>query len=588
MSPSIRWRIAVPYVALIIALMTGLMIYLSILVGNTYSTNLRDKLHAEAILLADAFKPELLAGKTAEEINPLVQEYGRRLNARVTVIAPYGAVLGDSEVDWQTMDNHLSRPEVKNALENGEGENSRYSSTTDERMMYIAVAVKEGQTPLGIVRAGLSLREVEQNTNQLRRTLLLALVVATLLSILLAVLIAERTARPLRRLTEVTQRMADGDMTAHILPTTRDEIGLLTRTFNQMAEQLHEKLAALSGERDRLSAILDHMADGVLITDKDGRVRMINPAAAVILNLRDMTVGFSFAQTVRDYQLIELWRHCHERGEEQIATLEINLTPRFLQVIITPLRTADLEGCLIILQDLTPMRRLQTVRRDFVSNVSHELRTPLASIKALADTLREGALADPPAARNFLTKMETEIDAMTQLVEELLELSRIESGKAPLQFQPTAVMDFVAPPTERLRPQAERAGITLSLDLPDDLPPVLVDKSRIAQVITNLVHNSIKFTPKGGQIIVSARQSGGEIIITVRDTGIGIPSEALPRIFERFYKADRARSGEGTGLGLSIARHIVQAHQGRIWAESLEGQGTTLFIALPVAPKEKI
>jgi two-component system phosphate regulon sensor histidine kinase PhoR len=221
------------------------------------------------------------------------------------------------------------------------------------------------------------------------------------------------------------------------------------------------------------------------------------------------------------------------------------------------------------------------VRRDFISNISHELRTPLASLQALVDTLRGGALDDPPAARRFLDRMETEVEALTQMVQELLELSRIESGQAPMRLIPTPVADVVFPPVERLRPQAERAGLSITIDLPPDLPPVLADAERAQQVITNIVHNAIKFTPSGGQMTLSAQPVGEDVIVSVRDTGVGIPPEDLPRIFERFYKADRARSGGGTGLGLAIAKHIVQAHGGRIWAESVEGKGSIFYVALP-------
>ncbi|MBC7222671.1 MAG: PAS domain-containing sensor histidine kinase, partial [Anaerolineae bacterium] len=258
----------------------------------------------------------------------------------------------------------------------------------------------------------------------------------------------------------------------------------------------------------------------------------------------------------------------------------------FLQVIATPLPEAQPPGFLIVLQDLTEVRRLETVRRDFIANISHELRTPLASLKALVETLRDVALDDPPAARRFLDRAEAEVDALTQMVQELLELSRLESGQAPLEMKPVPVADLVVPSAERLRPQAERAGLEISFDLPADLPLVQADLERVRQVVLNLVHNAIKFTPAGGRIHIAARQVGAEVQVSVADTGIGIPPEELDRIFERFYKADRARSRGGTGLGLAIAKHVVQAHGGRIWAESAEGRGSTFFFTLPVAPSQ--
>ena len=243
-----------------------------------------------------------------------------------------------------------------------------------------------------------------------------------------------------------------------------------------------------------------------------------------------------------------------------------------------------MEGAvLLVFQDLTRVRKLETVRRDFISNVSHDLRTPLASVKALAETLNEGALEDPPAARRFLKQIETEIDNMTQLVHELLELSRIESGRVPIERRSIDPCQFLEQAIERMALQAERAGLSLRLDCAGDLPQVRVDPERIQQVLVNLIHNAVKFTRPGGEIVVSAAPRGSEVVIQVRDTGVGIAPEDLARIFERFYKADRSRSGGGTGLGLSIARHLVEAHGGRIWAESETDQGSSFFFTLPAA-----
>jgi two-component system phosphate regulon sensor histidine kinase PhoR len=238
---------------------------------------------------------------------------------------------------------------------------------------------------------------------------------------------------------------------------------------------------------------------------------------------------------------------------------------------------------LMVFQNLTRVRRLETVRRDFISNISHELRTPLASLKALVETLQEGALEDPPAARRFLKQMEIEIDNLTQMVQEVLELTRIESGRVPLELKTIDPCEFLDSSIERMKLQAERAGLTLRLECTPDLPAVRADSGRMMQVFVNLIHNAIKFTQPGGEIIVSASPQEKEVVFSVKDTGVGIASEDLTRIFERFYKADRSRSGGGTGLGLSIARHMVEAHGGRIWVESELNVGSTFYFTLPMA-----
>jgi two-component system phosphate regulon sensor histidine kinase PhoR len=322
-----------------------------------------------------------------------------------------------------------------------------------------------------------------------------------------------------------------------------------------------------------------------MITDDLGHVQLINPAACELLEAtEEEALAHSFAQVVRHHQFIELWRRCYDTGEEQREVVEVRERELFVQVIVTPLRSGQ-QGSMIIFQNLTPLRRLQTVRRDFVSNISHELRTPLASLKALVETLQDSAIDDPPAARRFLVRAEQEVDALTQMVQELLELSRIESGRVPLRLSPTPVSNILFPPIERLRTQAERKHIDLAIALADDLPLVLVDPGRIQQVTSNLVHNAIKFSQEGATVSIEAHADHSEevVVIKVRDTGVGIPEAELSRIFERFYKADRARSGGGTGLGLAIARHLVRAHGGRIWAKSKEGKGSTFTFTVPFA-----
>jgi len=586
----LRWRIALPYVALILVATLGLTIYISNQVRRVRLDDLEAQLLADARLLAGNAAPLLQDGTNLEVLDEMARSWAASLEGRVTIIGADGLVLGESHEDRTQMDNHLYRPEVQLALKDGQGSSMRYSATLGYEMMYAAVPIRPATAQggdgsvLGVMRVALPLGEIEANASRLRQEIVLAGLGVALVAALLAVLIAGRITEPVRQLTGVAQRMAAGDLDARLFPSGRDEVGQLTRAFDHMADRIREQVTTLAEERGRLAAVLDHMADGVLITDESGQVRLINAAAARLLDTsEDRAMGRSFTQVAPHYPLIELWKACRELGQEQVEMVEVSRHGLFLQAIVTPFEEEGAEGYLVILQDLTRVRRLETVRRDFISNISHELRTPLAGLKALVDTLRGGAIKDRRAAKRFLKRMDAEVDSLTQMVEELLELSRIESGQAPLRMAPAQVSDVVVPPVDRLRPQAERAGLEFAVLLPPELPPVLVDVERARLVLTNLVHNAVKFTPPGGQITVGARSEGEHVVLSVQDTGVGIPADDLPRIFERFYKADRARSGGGTGLGLAIAKHIVQGHGGRIWAESIEGEGSTFSFTLPVA-----
>jgi two-component system phosphate regulon sensor histidine kinase PhoR len=327
-----------------------------------------------------------------------------------------------------------------------------------------------------------------------------------------------------------------------------------------------------------------------LITDDLGYVHMINPAATRLLHTtEERAIGKAFAEVVLHYRLIELWQSCQANGQEVVGAVEVG-RGLFLQAFVSPIKQAGAHGFLVILQDLTQVRFLQTVRRDFISNLSHELRTPLAAVRAVVETLADGAVDDPVLARQFLSGAEREMDTMTQMIEELLELSRIESGQVPLRMEPVSVRELISTPLERLQTLAEKGDLQITVEIDDALPMVVADATRMQQVVGNLLHNAIKFTPSGGHLNIRAYEqaeegAAPEVVVAVKDSGMGIPAEDLPRIFERFYKSDRARtrSQSGTGLGLAISRHIVEAHGGRIWVKSKEGRGSTFYFSIPIS-----
>ncbi len=387
------------------------------------------------------------------------------------------------------------------------------------------------------------------------------------------------------------RRAADGDLSPRSLPADIKNLEAVSSAVRALNQAFDQRLTRLEAERARLEATLTQMTDGILIADAQGKIRMSNPVAERLFGGGESLIGKTVSIALRHHQLIETWRKCQQSGEIQSDSIELPVTRTFLQFIAIPDKHAG--GAILLVHDLTRVRRLETVRRDFISNVSHELRTPLASLKALTETLQEGALEDPPAAHRFLGRIQIEVDALTQMATELLELSRIESGQVPLELKSISPVKLLHSAADRMKMQAERAGLLLTIAELPELPNISADLPRLEQVLVNLIHNAVKFTPPGGDVVltvtktprVQARQlevlSKDSVLFSVRDTGSGIPADDLSRIFERFYRVDRSRTGGGTGLGLSIAKHIVEAHGGQIWAESREGDGSTFYFTIP-------
>lgn len=585
----ILWRIAVPYGVLVFAVIMGLASHLTRVAYDNHVAQLERALLADAEALGVAFGDQIAEGEVGSpSMQDAIERYAEALGARLTLIREDGVVLADSAKDPAVMENHRFRPEVQQALARGRGSNIRVSETVGVELLYAAVPVRRGGEVVGYARVALPLEEVQQGVADLRRRIVTAAFVATGLAVLLGSLVATRTSAPIRELTRVVERLTRGDLDARLFPSTQDEVGALTEAFNAMGDTLRATIHSLEEERGRLRVVLDNMADGVLIIGPDNRVLLANNAALKLLAYAgDGPQGRSLAEVVRHHELVALWTESR-RDEDQVAGLvELGPDGPYVQAIVTPLANDEDHGGLLLLQDLTEIRRADMMRREFVANVSHELRTPLASMKALAETLRDAVVDDPKASRRFLTNMEAQIDAMTQMVTELLELSRIESGQVPLDLKPTRPIDMVLPRVERLRSQAERKEIALEMDVPEDLPLVLADAERAGQVVTNLLHNAIKFTQPNGHVRVFAETAGDEVVFSVADNGPGIPPYILPRIFERFFKSDRSRAGAGTGLGLAISKHLVLAHGGRIWVESELGLGSTFCFALPQAGGER-
>ncbi len=382
-----------------------------------------------------------------------------------------------------------------------------------------------------------------------------------------------------RRLDEYARELRRAK-TIGSLPEDVNRLEDLSNAVKSLFLNFNLQLSTLNAEHKRLAAVLEQMTDGVLIADSNGQIQFANPAAEKLFESPN-AVGRTVVEVIRHHQLVETWKRCQQTNEIQSESVELPARRQFLQLIAIPDQHAG--GSLLLVQDLTRVRRLETVRRDFISNISHELRTPLASLKALTETLQDGALSDPEAGPRFLGRIATEVDALTQMAQELLDLSKIESGQVALNLAPVSSKKLLMSAAERMKLQAERAGLILQVVCDDDLPNVHADQARLEQVLVNLIHNAVKFTRPDGEVALLAESVSEAVRFGVKDTGIGIPLDDVPRVFERFYRVDKSRTGSGTGLGLSIARHIVEAHGGKIWAESEEGRGSTFYFSIPVA-----
>jgi two-component system phosphate regulon sensor histidine kinase PhoR len=577
---SIRWRTAAVFVLLLLICITGISIYLSHFFRDSYLSQLESQLGNQAWLVSDSVGSQFEANKS-KDINVIAMELSEGIEGRVTIIDKDGVVLGDSEEDPATMENHAHRPEVIVALSGKTGSSIRYSDTLGFDMMYVASPIMVSSGIEGVARVSLPLTEINSYLGHINVTIIWVSLLAAVIGMILSLQLSKLTIEPVKKLTQMSRKIADGELDHEVQMASRDEVGELATAFNLMTSKIREMVNVITSERDRMGVILSNMGDGILVVDSDSRITTINRAAEKMLHIsKDSVIGHSVAEKVREYELDEILQRCIETKKQQSGSLEVSATKQFLLVIATPLE--DEGGCLLLLQNLTELRRLEKVRRDFVSNISHELRTPIASVKALAESLQEGALDDPSVAKDFLARIDAETDKLTQMVQELGELASIESGEAPLRKEPVSIAEVIEQAVQRLKAQADRAGLGMDVGMPGDLPRVTADRDRIEQVLVNLIHNAIKFTPTGGNIRISAKSENSTVVISVADSGVGIPADDLTRIFERFYKADKARSGGGTGLGLSISKHIVEAHGGRIWAESVEGQGSTFHLTLPL------
>ena len=576
----LRLRLALPFILLFVAILLVLSLFLGSRAREIYVDRLTDELGMQATILADSVGRELTRGASPAQIQEMVTGFSDDLTTRITIVGPDGAVYADNVGDPLTMENHANRPEIVRALARGEGESSRESATLDREFLYVAVPIADVDG--AVARVAVPTDEVRATVQTIWAWTLIAAAVAIAMVVAIAWFIAGRIVGPLEELRKQAHAVAGGDLTARVDPSETREFAEVGYAFNRMTEELETSHDALDQARLRLEAVLAELADGVVITDDEGLVLRMNTAAETLLAAPEANaIGKPFVQVARDHELNLLLRSALDGQEHSEAAIEHGLNRRTLLTTAQVVEDARERLGLVVLRDISELRRLETVRREFVANVSHELRTPLTSIRAMVETLEAGAIEDEAITSDFLARIVGEVDRLNALVEDLLDLARLEAGRTTLNYATVDPAEVVRTGADRLRLQIERAQLTMDVSAEGALQPIRVDRARLEQVLINLVHNAIKFTPAGGAIHLQVRQGDDNTTIEVRDTGIGIAPIEQIRLFERFYKSDKARRSEGTGLGLAIAKHIVQAHGGTISVESVVGEGATFRIVVP-------
>ena len=556
---------------------------------------LKDVYYAEAAKdlesRARLIEPRVAEALSAEddELVRLAQELGRRSATRITVVLPSGEVVADSDHDLATMDNHADRPEIQEACADRRGVATRYSFTLDEQLMYVAIPLSKGDRVSAVLRTARPVSAVDEALTTLRRRIILLGIALAAVMALGALALTQRLAAQLDGVRDAAQRFARGEL-GYRLPTQGSaEASGLALAMNDMAAQFDEQLRSLAQERNEREALLTSMVEGVIAVDSDERVIMLNRAAGELFGVEPAEARGRMLQEVARYPALQQLAHqALEAGHVVEAEVEVTGEGvRHLQAHGTLLRGVEGHGdaVLLVLNDVTNLRRLETIRRDFVANVSHELRTPITSIRGFVETLRDGALNDPGDARRFLGIIEKQADRLNAITEDLLALSRLEQpwGRTATSREPTPLLPIVEAAIDACNPGAAAKSIRLRLEA-DDNPVAWVNDELLEQAIVNLIDNAVKYSGPDTAVTAHVSQSDAEVVIRVADEGPGIEARHLDRIFERFYRVDKARSRQagGTGLGLAIVKHIAQAHGGHVDVESTLGLGSTFSIHIPL------
>ena len=587
MKLGIRAKLFTASLALIVVSLVAGELYLRPTIENDLMARIRADLSARLALVAEQAQTLAATGDTTnKDWDALADRLGPLARARVTFIDGQGTVKGDSELAGEALErveNHSTRPEVRAALQGRSTDEVRFSATLRRRLLYTAAPVAGAGNM--VARLSLPLAEVDDAVARLRAILVVGGLVALLAAVLISTGAVVLLARELRRVTAIARRMSAGELDLRSRLDTHDEVGDLGRTLDHLAENLSRSLRELRDDRDLLGRILEAMREGVLVLDSERRILLFNGSLREMLLLDTAAVGHPAIEVVRNAELQTLVDAAIAGQEPVTGEIEVaGLRPRTLLVHATRL-SGEPRCVLVVLFDVTEVRRLETVRKDFVANVSHELRTPIAAVMSAAETLRTAARTDVAAAGSFVEIIERNARRLGDLVQDLLDLSRIESKEFRLSADSFDLSGVVDRTLEFHEERATQKRMRISAALPPQLPAVRGDATALERVLSNLIDNAVKYCPEGAAIVVAAEDLGGKLRVSVSDDGPGIEARHLPRLFERFYRCDpgRSRAMGGTGLGLSIVKHLVEAMGGTVQVESTPGQGTRFSFTVPTA-----
>lgn len=589
MQLNLFWKLGLAFLALLLSVLLAVDFFAERTLRSDYERKGFEQLAAIAHI-AQARPPQWTPSSAGqpEDLSALREWVAQwaASGARVTVILSDGRVVADSQSDPKTMENHAGRPEIREAFRKGDGRSIRHSVTINRDLLYYAVRKDYPAGAPIVLRFALPVATVDEVLSSFRHRLWLSSFFILMIAGAASLLLSRSFTRRVERLKEFSRRVAEGDFRPLQGDGSGDALEALGLSLNRTAARLDRTIRTLTEERNLSSAILGSMVEGVAVVNGSERLVFANHGFAEILGLDvPPKPGSAFVEVVRQTELIEAVRKVLQ-GELRVQSEIVTGTLRqhFFAATVAAVRAGETTGAVVVLHDITELRKLERVRRDFVANVSHELRTPLTAIQGFTETLLAGAIDDPQNRVRFLEIILEHSRRLARLTEDLLTLSKMDADRLELEFSRIGVAQFIESCVETVQQRAAEKDLRISMNVPQRLPDVAGDRRRLAEVLQNLLDNALQYTLPGGLIMVSADAANGEVVVTVSDTGIGILQADQPRIFERFYRVDVARSREvgGTGLGLSIAKHLVDAHGGRIWVESEVGHGSQFHFSVPI------